>query len=49
MGRQHAYFDSIPGYLGYLWPIWDSRKQTFADKIMSTFVVQATTPQPPPY
>lgn len=36
-------------YIGYLWPIWDSRKQTFADKIMNTFVIQATTPQPPPY
>jgi len=35
--------------LGYLWPIWDSRKQTFADKIMSTFVIQATAPQPPVY
>jgi uncharacterized RDD family membrane protein YckC len=41
--------DSIPCYLGYLWPIWDSRKQTFADKIMNTFVIQATTPVPPPY
>lgn len=26
-------------YLGYLWPIWDSKKQTFTDKIMSTVVV----------
>jgi hypothetical protein len=33
--------------LGFLWPIWDSRKQTFADKIMGTFVIQATTPQQP--
>ena len=41
--------DSIPCYLGYLWPIWDSRKQTFADKIMNTFVIQATTPGPRPY
>jgi uncharacterized RDD family membrane protein YckC len=41
--------DSIPCYLGYLWPIWDSRKQTFADKIMNTFVIQATAPVPPPY
>jgi uncharacterized RDD family membrane protein YckC len=36
-------------YLGYLWPIWDSRKQTFADKIMNTFVIQATTPQERPF
>ena len=41
--------DAIPCYLGYFWPIWDSRKQTFADKIMTTFVIQATTPTPPPY
>ena len=36
-------------YIGYLWPIWDSRKQTFADKIMSTYVIQATAPPPPAY
>ena len=41
--------DSLPCDLGYFWPIWDSRKQTFADKIMSTFVIQATQPQPPGY
>jgi uncharacterized RDD family membrane protein YckC len=41
--------DYLPCCIGYLWPIWDSRKQTFADKIMNTFVIQATTPQPPPY
>jgi uncharacterized RDD family membrane protein YckC len=41
--------DSIPCYIGYLWPIWDSRKQTFADKIMNTFVIQATATQPRPY
>ncbi|AIG78651.1 Putative membrane protein [Amycolatopsis japonica] len=25
--------------LGYLWPLWDEKKQTFADKILSTVVV----------
>ena len=45
-------------YIGYLWPIWDAKNQTFADKIMSTVViVQAQdepqdpagyTAQPPP-
>jgi uncharacterized RDD family membrane protein YckC len=24
---------------GYLWPLWDDRRQTFADKIMKTIVV----------
>lgn len=32
--------DQIPLYLGYLWPLWDRKKQTFADKIMSTVVVR---------
>jgi len=41
--------DTIPCYVGYLWPIWDSRRQTFSDKIMNTFVIHATAPQPPPY
>ncbi|GAB3442495.1 hypothetical protein GCM10027517_19650 [Phycicoccus ginsengisoli] len=26
-------------YLGYLWPLWDAKRQTFADKILSTVVV----------
>ena len=33
--------DSIPCYLGYLWPLWDAKKQTFADKILTTIVVRA--------
>jgi uncharacterized RDD family membrane protein YckC len=41
--------DALPCYLGYLWPLWDSRKQTFADKIMSTYVIQATEPQQRPF
>ncbi len=28
-------------YLGYLWPLWDDKRQTFADKICSTVVVRA--------
>ena len=31
--------DSIPCYIGYLWPLWDAKKQTFADKIVKTLVV----------
>ena len=27
-------------YLGYLWPLWDDKRQTFADKILSTVVVE---------
>ncbi len=32
--------DSLPCYLGYLWPLWDPKKQTFADKIMGTVVIE---------
>jgi uncharacterized RDD family membrane protein YckC len=39
--RQLAHIvDAIPCYLGYLWPLWDSKRQTFADKIMSTVVIE---------
>jgi uncharacterized RDD family membrane protein YckC len=27
-------------YIGYLWPLWDAKRQTFADKIMSTVVIE---------
>ncbi|HVF05827.1 MAG TPA: RDD family protein [Frankiaceae bacterium] len=32
--------DGLPCYLGFLWPLWDAKKQTFADKIMKTVVVR---------
>jgi uncharacterized RDD family membrane protein YckC len=31
--------DVLPCYLGYLWPIWDGRRQTFADKAVTTVVI----------
>jgi uncharacterized RDD family membrane protein YckC len=38
--RQLAhYVDSLVCYLGWLWPLWDAKKQTLADKIMGTVVV----------
>jgi uncharacterized RDD family membrane protein YckC len=40
--RQVAHLlDGIPLGIGYLWPLWDEQRQTFADKICSTLVVQA--------
>lgn len=33
--------DSFLCYIGFLWPLWDERKQTFADKICNTIVVRA--------
>ncbi len=45
-GRQVAHIlDALPCYLGFLWPLWDAKKQTFADKIVSTVVVTGR-PQP---
>lgn len=39
--RRLAHFlDSLPLYIGWLWPLWDSKKQTFADKVCSTVVVK---------
>lgn len=32
--------DALPCYIGFLWPIWDSRRQTFADKLVNTVVVR---------
>jgi uncharacterized RDD family membrane protein YckC len=32
--------DGVVCYVGYLWPLWDEKKQTFADKINNTLVVK---------
>ena len=38
--RQIAHvLDSIC-MIGYLWPLWDPKKQTFADKIMTSIVIK---------
>lgn len=42
LGRQAAHVvDAIPLGVGFLWPLWDEHRQTFADKMCSTLVVQA--------
>ena len=28
-------------YIGFLFPLWDAKRQTFADKILATVVVEA--------
>jgi uncharacterized RDD family membrane protein YckC len=33
--------DGLPCYIGYLWPLWDAKRQTFADKIVGSVVVRA--------
>ena len=38
--RQLAHIlDALPCYIGYLWPLWDAKRQTFADKIIGTYVI----------
>lgn len=38
--RQLAHaLDGFACYVGYLWPLWDDKRQTFADKIMKTICV----------
>ncbi len=32
--------DSLPCHLGYLWPLWDARRQTFADKLVGSLVLR---------
>ncbi|HUR15188.1 MAG TPA: RDD family protein [Mycobacteriales bacterium] len=42
IGRMFVHIiDGLPCYLGYLWPLWDAKKQTFADKILNTLVIKA--------
>jgi uncharacterized RDD family membrane protein YckC len=31
--------DSLACYIGWLFPLWDAKKQTFADKILGTIVI----------
>jgi uncharacterized RDD family membrane protein YckC len=31
--------------IGFLWPLWDSKRQTFADKILKTVVVTTDGPR----
>jgi uncharacterized RDD family membrane protein YckC len=35
------FVDSIICYIGYLFPLWDAKRQTLADKIVHTVVVPA--------
>lgn len=42
IGRQFVHIlDALPCYLGFLWPIWDGEKRTFADMILTTRVYKA--------
>lgn len=40
-GRYFAHaLDTLACYVGWLWPAWDAKKQTFADKVCSTVVIK---------
>lgn len=32
--------DSLACYIGWFWPLWDAKRQTFADKILNTVVIK---------
>ena len=33
------FLDSLACYLGWLWPLWDQKRQTFADKLLRSVVI----------
>ncbi|MCW2753815.1 MAG: hypothetical protein JWQ32_1226 [Marmoricola sp.] len=33
--------DSLACFIGWLWPLWDDKRQTFADKILTQVVIVA--------
>jgi uncharacterized RDD family membrane protein YckC len=40
-GRQLLHIlDQLACYVGYLWPLWDAKRQTFADKIVKSVVIR---------
>ncbi|ORA67664.1 hypothetical protein BST25_22575, partial [Mycobacterium heidelbergense] len=43
--RQIAHFvDAIICFIGFLFPLWDAKRQTLADKIMTTVVLPIEQP-----
>ena len=45
--RHLAHLVDSATYVGYLWPLWDQKRQTFADKIMRTVVLHVPEVGPP--
>ena len=39
--------DALPCYLGFLWPLWDAKRQTFADEIVKSVVLKQQSTAPP--
>lgn len=41
--RQLCHFlDGVACYVGFLWPLWDEKRQTFADKVIRSVVIPAS-------
>jgi len=46
--RQIAhYVDQLICYVGYLWPLWDGKRQTLADKMLGTVCIPSEAQQSP--
>lgn len=45
-GRYLAHILDAWSVIGYLWPLWDAKKQTFADMICGTIVRHVERPRP---
>lgn len=43
-GLLHYVVDLFSCTLGFFWPIWDEKRQTFSDKIVSSVVIRDATP-----
>lgn len=41
LGRKFCHILDSPCCVGFLWPLWDEKRQTFADKVVATVVVKA--------
>jgi uncharacterized RDD family membrane protein YckC len=41
MSVVRAVAHNLEFFIGYLWPLWDQKRQTFADKLCATVVIQA--------
>jgi uncharacterized RDD family membrane protein YckC len=35
----NSIINGIPCYIGWLWPLWDAKKQTLGDKVLKTVVI----------
>lgn len=40
-----SFINSLPLYLGWLWPLWDAKNQTLVDKMLGTVVVPTDRPK----